>query len=96
MARKRSANPAPEAKALAPAEAPAKVQGRPRAATPKPALPIVLTVRGRDEYLGWLEGLADKLARSIGVAKVERTLVYDKAMADLARALGHPEPPSRY
>ena len=87
----RATEPAPPDPAATP-----RGRGRPKSSNPKPVTPIILSVRGRDEYLAWYDGLADALRKSIGGGPIDRVGVFDRAVGDLARALGYPEPPDRY
>ncbi len=65
-------------------------------ANPKPTNPIILAVRAKPEYQAWFDDLAEAVGRSVGVGKVDRVFVFDRAVRDLAKAMGLPAPPERY
>src|SRR3954451_2391835 len=79
-----------------PPEAPSRGKGRPKLANPKPTNPIILAVRAKPEYQAWFDDLTEAVGRSVGVGKVDRVFVFDRAVRDLAKAMGLPEPPERY
>lgn len=67
--------------------------GRPKARTPKPITPVAVTLRGKAEWVAWLDRLCS-VVDSLGVG-VERTQVIDYALKRLALELKFPEPPPR-
>ena len=87
---------APEPTASSATDAQPKGRGRPKSASPKPVTPIMMAVRGKPDYQEWFDGLADTLRRSVGSGPIDRVGVFDRAVGDLAKALGYPPPPDRY
>jgi hypothetical protein len=76
---------------------PSRPRGRPKSEAPKGRSPIALTIRANGEWQKWFEGFCDALRRDAGLSiKLDRTDAIDIALAKTAKALGFPEPPSRY
>jgi hypothetical protein len=68
-------------------------RGRPKAKAPKPITPVVVTLRGKPEWVNWLDRLCS-VVDQLGVG-VERTQVIDYALKRLAQQINFPEPPPR-
>jgi hypothetical protein len=79
-----------------PSPEPARRRGRPKQDDPKGRNPIVMNVRGGPEHAAWLDEIQTALAAEVGVPQVDRSFVYDRAMAALAKSMGRPAPPKRY
>ena len=75
---------------------PSRGRGRPKLANPKPTNPIILAVRAKPEYQAWFDDLTRAVGLSVGVGKVDRAFVFDRAVRDLARSVGLPDPPDRF
>jgi hypothetical protein len=75
---------------------PEKPRGRPKATNPKGRTPIVMTVRGSDDWTRWLDEICETLKQQTGLGKVDRTDALDVALKDLAARLGLGRPPDRY
>lgn len=75
---------------------PQRRRGRPKLEDPKGRNPIVMNVRGGPEHVAWLDQIQAALAVEVGVPRVDRAFVYDRAMAALAKSMGRPAPPRRF
>jgi hypothetical protein len=74
-----------------------KPRGRPKAPVPKPPLSVVMTIRANQEWEDWIDRARDALVKRSGLAvRIERTVVVDSALVELAKVLELPPPPSRY
>jgi hypothetical protein len=72
-------------------------RGRPKSADPKPTLPVVMTIRAREDWEAWIDAAGEELVRRTGLAiRLERTAVVDAALAELAKVLELPPPPARF
>src|SRR3954451_13830269 len=79
-----------------PSQGPRRRRGRPKLVDPKGRNPIVMNVRGGPEHAAWLDDIQAALAVEVGVPRVDRSFVYDRAMAALAKSMGRPAPPRRF
>ena len=70
-----------------------KRRGRPKAAVPNRPVPVAVTLRGRAEWVAWLDSLCVSLD-TLGTG-IERTQAIDYALKSLAERQGFAAPPSR-
>lgn len=72
---------------------PRKAKGRPKATNPKPVAPVAVTLRGRQEWVDWLESACASID-TLGTG-IDRTQLFDVALRLLAEKHGLSAPPSR-
>jgi hypothetical protein len=80
MARTQPKGPGPPRKAAAPRPAPA--------AAKRPVRARMISIRGRDEWLEWVRGLAD-------AERMDVSDLIDRALVDYGKARGYPVPAPR-
>lgn len=66
---------------------------RPEPRSSRPPVPVAVTLRGRTEWLAWLDRFCVAIDH-LGIG-IERTRAIDYALRRLAQELGLPEPPPR-
>jgi hypothetical protein len=71
-------------------------RGRPRSANPKERKPVAVTLRAGEDWIKWLDGLCETLARESGFHRPDRTEAIDLALSRLAAAHGIEAAPPRY
>ena len=73
-------------------DAVAKKAARKPVATPEPdpsnRKPMIVQVRGSEEYKAWAEGLAEKEGFNL-------SMLVDRCFRKLAKEVGYPDPPKR-